>query len=195
MLAAAPAFAHHVAGYEIPQTMLAGILSGLGHPVIGIGHLAFLIALGVLCYRYALGPRAIPAFLLGTLLGAAIHVAGWSIPADEALLAVTAIAIGWLLIGRHEKIGGSALFLAAIAVAGVVHGSVYAESIEGASAAVLLAYFVGVTAMQAALALGAYALGRTLLAGAQGNQRRADTAIGIAAVAMGGLLLLGPVLA
>ena len=44
----APAFAHHVMGGLMPATFGEGILSGLGHPVIGLDHLAAVIAVGCL---------------------------------------------------------------------------------------------------------------------------------------------------
>src|SRR5712671_6319681 len=47
LLMADPAFAHHVMGGRLPATFGEGLLSGLGHPVIGIDHLAFLVAVGV----------------------------------------------------------------------------------------------------------------------------------------------------
>ncbi|MET0472193.1 MAG: HupE/UreJ family protein, partial [Xanthobacteraceae bacterium] len=41
------ASAHHVMGGRTPTTFVEGFLSGLGHPVIGPDHLAFLLAIGV----------------------------------------------------------------------------------------------------------------------------------------------------
>src|SRR5262244_1869797 len=43
LLLADPAFAHHLMGGRMPSTFVEGLLSGLGHPVIGIDHLAFLV--------------------------------------------------------------------------------------------------------------------------------------------------------
>src|SRR5438552_688041 len=42
VLAATPAFAHHVMGGRTPATFMEGLLSGLAHPLIGPDHLAFL---------------------------------------------------------------------------------------------------------------------------------------------------------
>lgn len=47
LLTLAPASAHHVMDGQLPSTFAQGLLSGLGHPVIGPDHLAFLIAVGV----------------------------------------------------------------------------------------------------------------------------------------------------
>jgi len=45
---AEPAWAHHVMGGKLPQTFLQGLLSGFGHPVIGIDHLAAIVGVGIL---------------------------------------------------------------------------------------------------------------------------------------------------
>ena len=44
--AAEPALAHHVMGGRMPATFGQGFLSGLGHPVIGLDHLAAVVAVG-----------------------------------------------------------------------------------------------------------------------------------------------------
>ena len=41
LLTASPAFAHHAMGGGVPSTLGQGLLSGFGHPVIGVDHLAF----------------------------------------------------------------------------------------------------------------------------------------------------------
>ena len=40
------AWAHHFMGGGLPQTFTQGLLSGLGHPVIGLDHAAFIVAAG-----------------------------------------------------------------------------------------------------------------------------------------------------
>ncbi|MEM6596564.1 MAG: HupE/UreJ family protein [Cyanobacteria bacterium P01_D01_bin.36] len=47
-LLATPAFAHHPFGGEAPKTIAKGLLSGIGHPVIGLDHIVFVIAVGLL---------------------------------------------------------------------------------------------------------------------------------------------------
>jgi urease accessory protein len=44
---AGTAYAHHLMGGKTPSTFTEGILSGIGHPIIGPDHLAFLVALGI----------------------------------------------------------------------------------------------------------------------------------------------------
>lgn len=60
MLLAGPAWAHHAMGGEVPGTFAEGLLSGLAHPVIGLDHLAFILAVG----------------LIAASLGAGLQIAG-----------------------------------------------------------------------------------------------------------------------
>ena len=45
--AAAPALAHHPLGGMPMETFTHGVLSGIGHPLLGFDHLFFVIAMGV----------------------------------------------------------------------------------------------------------------------------------------------------
>ena len=48
LIPAFPVLAHHPNGGETPSNFIQGFLSGLGHPVIGIDHLVFVVAIGLL---------------------------------------------------------------------------------------------------------------------------------------------------
>lgn len=72
----APVFAHHPMGGMTPQTFSQGLLSGLGHPIIGLDHFAFLVAAMLLASvlkgaaRYLAGFAAIEyALIIGGVLG------------------------------------------------------------------------------------------------------------------------------
>lgn len=41
------AHAHHAMDYALPASALEGFLSGIGHPVIGVDHLLFVVGAGV----------------------------------------------------------------------------------------------------------------------------------------------------
>jgi len=42
-----PTSAHHTMGGGMPSNFFEGFMSGLAHPVIGVDHLAFIVALGL----------------------------------------------------------------------------------------------------------------------------------------------------
>jgi urease accessory protein len=129
MLTAAPASAHHVMGGEMPSTFAQGFLSGLGHPVIGLDHLAFLIAVGV-----------------------AVGVGGLNLGLPVLVVASSVVIVGALIAA------GRALPLAAwgavFGAAGLAHGYAYGESIFGAEPTPLLAYLLGLVVIQSALSVG-----------------------------------------
>ena len=83
-LMAPPAFAHHPTGGKLPATLWHGLLSGLGHPVIGPDHLAFLLAFGAVAALIPAGWRACVAFVAASMAGVVVHLAKLtaSYPAD-----------------------------------------------------------------------------------------------------------------
>ena len=147
----APALAHHVMGGELPNTAWHGLLSGLGHPIIGIDHLAFIVGVGLMSQlvgRIALLPFL---FVLGTVLGCFMHIQGYGVSWSEWLIALS-IAISAALVGTHARI--PIVILASLfVVAGAFHGYAYGESIVGAETAPLAAYMIGFVAVQYCIAV------------------------------------------
>lgn len=150
----AAAMAHHVMGGALPSTLREGLLSGLGHPIIGLDHFLFVLALGVLCWRMEVGPRAVASFLGASLLGIALHLALIGVPGNESLVALSLLAIGIALWsgGRWSRNGVTV----AAAIAGVFHGYAYGESIVGAETGVLLAYLLGLIVVQLLVGAAAF---------------------------------------
>ncbi len=148
---ATSALAHHPMGGVTPSTFAEGLLSGIGHPIIGLDHLAFVIGVGLLAL--VLGRRfTLPlAFIGATIAGVAVHLASISLPAVEPIIALSVLLIGVLAM-RGGKL--PAFVLAALfATAGLFHGFAYGEAIFGAETTPLLAYFLGFAAVQYAIAV------------------------------------------
>jgi urease accessory protein len=191
---AAGAEAHHVMGGTTPQTFAQGLLSGLAHPVIGLDHLAFTVAAGLLAARLAppLAQAALMplAFLAAGAVGASLHLAGVDLPGTEIAVALSVLALAGLILSGRKL---SALTLAALfAAAGLFHGQALAESIVGAEPAPLAAYFVGLVAVQYAIALAAMLAARWIAAERPALSRPAATAAGITIAAVGiGALVAG----
>lgn len=149
LAAGVPAEAHHMMGGRTPSTLMEGLLSGLGHPVIGIDHLAFLIALGIATGAAGLN-LALPAlFIAVSALGVALHVRGIALPGAEVLVAASVLLAGAILaLGRSVQ---AWTWAALFAVAGLFHGHAFGESIYGAEASPLAAYLIGLVVVQGAL--------------------------------------------
>ncbi len=152
LAAATPAFAHHPMGGMTPANFTQGLLSGLGHPVIGLDHLAALIGVGLVSSRFARG-LTLPAFwIVAMAAGVALHLASADLPYAEALVALSVVAIGLAATVRTTLPYG--LIAALLAAGGAVHGYALGESIVGAEATPLAAYLAGLVAVQVALTTG-----------------------------------------
>jgi urease accessory protein len=159
LLLIAPAYAHHPMGGRISSNFLEGFLSGLAHPVIGIDHLAFVVAVGFLSTLVNRG-RCLPiAFLLTALGGTGIHLLGVDFPGAELLIAGSVVFIGSML-AMQDKPRLSLVIL--VAAFGVLHGYAYGEAIIGATAVPLFAYLLGFTLIQWMIAMAARKVGQVI---------------------------------
>lgn len=150
------AFAHHVMGGELPATFLQGLLSGLGHPVIGLDHFGAIVGVGILAALAGRSVGLVPVFSAALIAGVGIHLAGVDMPVSELLVGLSTLAIGVLVVRRRSI--GSILAAVVFAVAGLLHGYALGESIVGAEASPLIAYLAGLLVIQTLIGVAAYAL-------------------------------------
>jgi len=155
LLLPVPAFAHHPAGGLPPATLWEGVASGVAHPVLGLDHLAFLLAAGLLL---AAAPRALLAFLGAGFVGALIHRAGIGLGPVEVMVAASVILAGALLVLAGRARPATALLVPGVALAGLFHGHALAEAAVASPTPVFAAYLSALALMQAGIALGAAAL-------------------------------------
>jgi urease accessory protein len=179
-LVMSPALAHHPLGGKMVSNPLEGLLSGIAHPVIGLDHLAFVIAVGcgsaLLAKRQPIA-RVIPlGFLTAAIAGTAIHLLKVDLPLNELWVALSVLLLG-LTIGLGQKLPVAAL-AGFVSLAGLFHGYAYGEAIVGAEATPLVSYLVGFTAIQALMAYASFVVVSKL----QENQARA---IGWVAIGIG----------
>ena len=168
LLITQPGFAHHPFGGTTPDNLLAGFLSGLGHPVIGIDHLTFVIAVGLLALlKPAKGIFLPVTFALTTILGTFIHLLSLDLPFPEIIISASVLICGIMLAGKTTPRLIWLIFFAAIA--GTFHGYAYGEAIVGAEMTPLLAYLAGFAIIQLAISLGTFQIGKSMLKTAQEN--------------------------
>ena len=160
-VAAGPAFAHHVMGGKMPVTFAQGLLSGLSHPVIGLDHFAAVVAVGCLAAAHAGGARLAVGYVLAMIAGVAVHLMGASLPGTELWVALSVLGLGVVLLTRRDLGAGAALAL--FAAVGLLHGYALGESIYGAEQTPLVAYLIGLAAIQGAVALAALSVARLLM--------------------------------
>ena len=162
LLVASPALAHHPSGGELPSTFARGFMSGIGHPVIGIDHLVFVVAIGLLAALSKKLGLVIPvAFVVATAIGTAIHLQSINLPAPELIISASVLVMGILL--AKEKQVNLATIAAIGAIAGIFHGYAYGEAIVGAQTTVLSAYLLGFCLIQLAISAIAFYIGRSII--------------------------------
>ena len=182
LLAPAVALAHHFMDDALPQTFAQGLLSGIGHPLIGLDHAAFVIGAGLVLALVPKGLWGVVALICGSLAGAAVHLAGSAIPGGEIGVALSVLLVAAILVSRRRV--PLAWLVGSAALAGVLHGHAYAESIFGAEAAPLAAYLIGFSLTQFGVAAASFALHRRLQA-----VRLLAPALGVAIGAVGVVFL------
>ena len=183
-----PAAAHHPIGGTTPSTFMEGFLSGVGHPVIGIDHLAFIIAIGIAAAFTSGGFGIIAAFIAASSVGVLSHVAELNVPLVEPLVATSVIVAGAALAAgmTSARMG----WLALAVIAGLFHGYAFGEAAVGAERNVIGAYLLGLALIQAAIAGGAMLLSRRVLL-PLGQVSMPTRAAGAIIAALGVILLAG----
>ncbi len=160
-LSTSPAAAHHAMDGELPSTFMQGLLSGLGHPVIGPDHLAFIVALGIAAAVVPGSLAVIATFVALSAAGVLIHIAKLDVPMVEPLVALTVLLAGAALVWSRSVT--RPMWVALAAVAGLLHGYAFGELIVGAERTVLGAYIVGIALITALIATAVMTIARKVL--------------------------------
>ena len=153
---ALPAFAHHPLAGQPMETFTHGVLSGIGHPILGFDHLFFIALVGlaaIFTTRAMLAPLGfIAAMLAGTMLASF----GATLPAVEIMIVVSLIILGAIVAAGRGLAFIPALAL--FAVAGVFHGAAFGATIaaqeSAVGGAVLFGYLLGLGVTQYLIAIG-----------------------------------------
>ena len=152
LMSASAAFAHHPLGGMTPQTAMHGFLSGVGHPVIGFDHLAFIIGVGLIA-AFHRNKLAMPAaFVAGTVGGTMLTLAAVSLPLAEIVITGSVVAAG--VVAMRGKIMDLRVAAILAAAAGLFHGWAYGAAVIGAETTPVIAYLVGFGMIQMLIAGG-----------------------------------------
>jgi urease accessory protein len=149
-------------GGKLPQSLMQGFLSGVGHPIIGIDHLAFVIAVGLSAGLAGWLLALSLAFVVGTLAGCLLHLGGVTLPVAELVIAASVALLG-AVIAFNRSLRPRVLAVLFHGV-GIFHGWAYGESIVGAEQTPLVAYLAGFMLVQLVAAVLAGTMGRWLMA-------------------------------
>src|SRR5882724_1412438 len=185
-----PALAHHVMGGHMPLTFADGLLSGLAHPIVGLDHFAAVVAVACLASAHRAGSLLVVSFVAAMTAGVAIHVRGTTLPAAEIIVALSVVLLGAVLLRNRTLHTGAALAL--FTAVGLTHGYALGESIYGSELSPLVAYFIGLVAVQSAVALAVMYAARAIMR--RKSELRTSQLVGAAILGVGLTVLMQQVI-
>jgi urease accessory protein len=149
---AEPALAHHPMGGISPKNGWEGLLSGIGHPIIGLDHFAFIILVG-LSASYFGKVKSIPlVFICSTVAGCLLKFFGIGLPVAEFVITGSVILVGTMI--ASGRLFSSNLQCSIFGTTGLFHGWAYGESILGSELAPMISYLIGFGLTQYLVAVG-----------------------------------------
>lgn len=116
-----PALAHHPLGGAPMETFNHGLLSGIGHPLLGFDHLFFVLAVGIAALYTGHRFLAPAGYIAAMLLGCLMMSLGVGLPAKEIIIGLSLLAVGGLVLSGRSL--GMMPTVALFVVFGLFHGS------------------------------------------------------------------------
>ena len=192
ILTAGNAAAHHPLNGMPMETFVYGLLSGVGHPLLGFDHLFFVIAAGIAALFTNARSIVLGSYLAAMSAGCMLMYAGFALPLTELLIAISLIAVGGLLAVGSNLRGLQAISL--FALFGLFHGSAFGGSIATAessiSVSVLSGYLLGLIAIQFMVGWFAGSLTKILAQTSLSIPTMGARLAGAAVAGVGGFLIL-----
>lgn len=151
------AFAHHSLGGMPMVTFADGLLSGVGHPLLGFDHLFFVALVGIAAIYTKQRFTSPMVYIVAMLFGCYAMSTGIGLPAKEVIIGLSLLTLGAVVLSG--KALGLLPAIAIFAGFGLFHGSAFGDALAsqeaGIGGQVLIGYLVGLSAIQYAIALGA----------------------------------------
>ena len=155
LLLANPALAHHPLAGQPMETFTHGLLSGVGHPLLGFDHLFFVIAVGIAAVFTGYARSAPAAYIVAMLVGCLIMSFGIGLPLKEVIIGLSLLVVGGAVLSGQALSLPVALTL--FAGFGIFHGSAFGDSIAaqeaGVGGSVLIGYLIGLGVLQYLIAI------------------------------------------
>ena len=140
----------------MPANFFEGLLSGFGHPIIGLDHFAFIIAAGLLAWKLGSPVRLVMSFIAATAVGSLVISSGVTISITESIVLASVAIVGILL--ATNKMPSVTQIQIFYLIAGFFHGCAYGGAVIGAESTPIVAYLIGFSIIQSAIVLSAIKL-------------------------------------
>ncbi|MEH6527940.1 MAG: HupE/UreJ family protein [Sneathiella sp.] len=155
LASATPAFAHHPLGGQPMETFSHGLLSGIGHPLLGFDHLFFVVAVGIAALFTGYARLAPAAYIGAMLVGCLLMSFGIGLPFKEIIVGLSLLVVGYIILSGRTL--GIMPAVALFAIFGLFHGSAFGDVIAAQEASVgapvLFGYLIGLGCLQYGIAL------------------------------------------
>lgn len=154
-LISSPALAHHPLGGLPMETFQQGLLSGVGHPLLGFDHLFFVVAVGIAAVYTGFARLAPAAYIVAMVAGCLLMTFGAGMPIKETVIAISLLTVGGIVLSGRSL--GVVAAVALFAGFGLFHGSAFGDSIAaqeaGVGVPVLVGYLIGLGVLQYTIAV------------------------------------------
>ncbi|MBD2253440.1 HupE/UreJ family protein [Nostoc parmelioides] len=127
-----------------------GFLWGVADPVLHLDSLARILGIGLISTGIVHGSFVTMSFVFASLLGVLTHLSTFHLPGAEIAIAIFTIGFGTILVMPHQPNWLVVVILGAIA--GLLQGYVSGQAINGIDIISLLAYTLGFSLTQYAIA-------------------------------------------
>ena len=150
-------YSHHPLNGGIMESFSDGFLSGIGHPILGLDHLAFIFGIGLFSYISQKFYKFSFSFIVGTLVGLISIYFGFYLPFYEIIVSLTLILLSYVIVskrGIHSKVVLFSTF-------GIFHGWAYGAILLDKpllNTNILLGYSLGLFLTQLLIAFLGYQL-------------------------------------
>ena len=192
LLVPALALAHHPMGGTVPATAPEGLLSGLGHPLIGIDHFLFIAGAGVLAAKFERGYILPLVFVFASLFTTLVRYLGADAGLGELPVAASLVVLSAMLLAPGGSTPREGVIALLFLLAGTLHGHALGEAIVGAEQTPLVAYLVGLAVIQCATGFVAWRATAWLATRRPQLplQKIAGALVGVAGLVFGGMAAL-----
>ena len=114
-------YSHHPLNGGMMEDFSDGFLSGIGHPILGLDHLIFILGVGLISYLSKKLFNFSFSFIGGTFLGMFSIIFGLYLPFYEIIVSLTLLLLGYLILIKHQANSKGFIFL----LFGIFHGWAY----------------------------------------------------------------------
>ena len=155
-------YSHHPLNGLIMQNFNDGFLSGIGHPILGLDHLTFIIGIGLISYLSSRFFNYSITFIGGTFLGLFSIIFGFYLPFYEIIISFTLLLLGYFILVKDQIRYKEFLILLFGVFHGWAYGAIFSDEVK-LSINVLLGYSIGLFLTQLLIIYFAFKLFRFLL--------------------------------